>query len=709
MHLAHLLIALTLVVLMEVTNAYWLQKGVDLDGEAIGDQSGYSVALSEDGLSLAIGSPYGDSSGNDRGIARVYQWSGTAWSQVGSDIVPGQPNDYCGSSVALNGDGTIVAIGAFNGGGGSNTGAVSVYTWTTSWNSLGSQLLGSTAGDKFGWAVALNRAGTLLAVGAPLNSAAGALGSNRGIAKVYQYSSGSWSQYGSTLNGAADNEQFGMSVALNSVGSILAVGAPLASSSRGFVKVYEYSSGWSQRGSTLNGETNGDRSGWSISMNGTGTLVAIGAPYNSGNGGNSSGQVRVHYWNGGSWGLRGTDIDGETANDMFGYSVSLSVDGRSLIAGAPFSDGDDNTDSKRGSVQVYGWSGSGWVQKGNDIYGEIAGDNFGNAVTINRDGSIIAIGAPLNTGPDSSNTSPRGSVRAFDNVGDPTSQPSRQPSGQPTRQPTGQPSRQPTGQPTRQPSYQPTTQPSRQPSGQPTGQPSQQPTGQPTVQPSSQPAMKPSGQPTMQPSGQPTRQPTRQPTSQPVSRPTCQPTQQPTSQPTSQPSMQPTSQPTCQPSLQPSRQPTKQPSSHPSSQPSSQPSRQPSGQPTIQPTLQPTSHPSTQPSAQPSVQPSCQPSSQPSSQPSVQPSTQPSVQPSSQPSSQPTGQPSSQPTCQPSAQPSMQPSCQPSSQPNSQPSVQPSGQPSGQPTFQPSIQPSSQPIPQPSMQPSGQPSVQPSG
>ncbi len=42
----------------------------------------------------------------------------------------------------------------------------------------------------------------------------------------------------------------------------------------------------------IDGEAANDYSGWSVSLSGYGTIVAIGAPYNDGNGSNS-GRTRV--------------------------------------------------------------------------------------------------------------------------------------------------------------------------------------------------------------------------------------------------------------------------------------------------------------------------------------------------------------------------------------------------------------------------------
>ena len=43
---------------------------------------------------------------------RVYEYSGSSWTQLGADIDGEAAYDYSGYSVSLSSDGTIVAIGA---------------------------------------------------------------------------------------------------------------------------------------------------------------------------------------------------------------------------------------------------------------------------------------------------------------------------------------------------------------------------------------------------------------------------------------------------------------------------------------------------------------------------------------------------------------------------------------------------------------------
>ena len=73
-------------------------------------------------------------------------------------------------------------------------------------------------------------------------------------------------------------------------------------------------------------------------MSSDGTIVAIGAFGNDGNG-PSSGHVRVYQNISGTWTQLGGDIDGEADEDQSGISVSLSSDGTIVAIGADGNDG----------------------------------------------------------------------------------------------------------------------------------------------------------------------------------------------------------------------------------------------------------------------------------------------------------------------------------------------------------------------------------
>ena len=104
-----------------------------------------------------------------------------------------------------------------------------------------------------------------------------------------------------------------------------------------------------QIGDDINGKGAGDYSGYSVSLSDDGTIIAIGAERNSGNG-DKSGHVRVYSFDSTSWVQIGDDIDAEAANDYSGASVSLSNDGTIIAIGAA---GNDENGDNSGHVRVY--------------------------------------------------------------------------------------------------------------------------------------------------------------------------------------------------------------------------------------------------------------------------------------------------------------------------------------------------------------------
>ena len=88
---------------------------------------------------------------------------------------------------------------------------------------------------------------------------------------------------------------------------------------------------------------------------------------------------------------KGSDIDGEASNDYSGGSVSLSSNGSIVAIGAS---GNDGNGSNSGHVRVYEYSSDGtpnWTQKGSDIDGAAAGDGFGSSVSLSADGSKLLL------------------------------------------------------------------------------------------------------------------------------------------------------------------------------------------------------------------------------------------------------------------------------------------------------------------------------
>ena len=175
----------------------------------------------------------------------------------------------------------------------------------------------------------------------------------------------SFTQIGPDINGEAADDHSGYSVSLSSDGSVLAIGAPYNQANgfgSGHTRIYQWdsaSSSWNQRGSDIDGEA-----GWDSKRRKRFSLQRWQRPchrcllqrwqwHNFG--------PYAHLQMGGSsWNQRGSDIDGEAACDKSGNSVSLSSDGSVLAIGAYLNDGNGTSS---GHTRIYAWNqrlGSTW-------------------------------------------------------------------------------------------------------------------------------------------------------------------------------------------------------------------------------------------------------------------------------------------------------------------------------------------------------------
>lgn len=177
------------------------------------------LAINYDGTKVAFSSA--------GAYTRVFQWTGSSWAQIGGDFVsPSSFSEMSGRPVAFSSNGSRIAIGYSTDTDSTLTqcGVVRVYDWTGSaWVQAGSDLAGSAPYELFGSSLSLSSDGTRLAVGA-IGDDSSATNSGRSV--VYQYSAGEWFQIGTDIDGpASTNAYAGSSAFLSSDGNYLGVGA----------------------------------------------------------------------------------------------------------------------------------------------------------------------------------------------------------------------------------------------------------------------------------------------------------------------------------------------------------------------------------------------------------------------------------------------------------------------------------------------------
>ncbi|MCL7752542.1 T9SS type A sorting domain-containing protein [Polaribacter sp. Z022] len=368
----------------------YTQIGDDINGEAAGDNSGFSISLSSDGSIVAIGAPGNDGNGSSSGHVRIYKNINNVWTQVGSDIDGEAAGDNSGFSISLSSDGSIVAIGAPNNSSiGSLAGHVKIYKYKSGvWTQIGNNIEGNLPLSKAGQSVSLSSDGSIVAIGAPFNSQQGSFS---GYVKVYKIESGVWTQHGSSLHGI-ENDQFGWFINLSSDGSTIAI----CSNTQNYVKVYKKESNglWIQKGETINANNIQNQGGFSISLSlsSDGNILLLGEPKNN----NSKGDVNIYRFESGVWNKKGSTISGSSESDNLGFSVSLSENGNNFITSSI------NFNTDKSYVKIYNlndipsYNYYPFNQIGASLNGDKTFDNFGTRVSLSENGKTLAISAVLN-------------------------------------------------------------------------------------------------------------------------------------------------------------------------------------------------------------------------------------------------------------------------------------------------------------------------
>ena len=308
---------------------------------------GYAAAMSADGYTFVIGAPYESSAAT--GINGDANYS----DETADDA------DYAVNYAA-------------------SSGAVYVFRYFAgSWRqSAYIKAANAEAGDQFGYNVALSADGTSLAVSANSEDSDGSAADNNEAARsgavyVFTLADDNWQQtaYLKASNAGA-NDYFGNALSINDNGDVIAVGAT--------------------------GEDSAATGIYSDVPEETATVSGSGAVYLF--------TLADNAWSQSTY-IKASNNDGSKTNDQFGYSVALDAAGEHLIVGAPFEDsnaqginGDasDNSASKTGAAYFYrveqsDWAETAYIKAANSDADYTA--NFGHAVAINDDGSVLAVSA----------------------------------------------------------------------------------------------------------------------------------------------------------------------------------------------------------------------------------------------------------------------------------------------------------------------------
>lgn len=314
--------------------AWSLQQTLTASDGIAGERFGQAVALAGD--TIIIGASSSDLIENERqGAAYVFTRTGDTWTEqqklTASD---GNPRDFFGSAVALDGDTLVVGAPSTDVGGAMQPGAAYVFTRSNGVWSQQQKLVPGVGNprDFFGAAVAVD--GDTIVVGSTGSDVNGA--EDQGAAYVFTRTGPAWTQQQQLLAGDGKaGDRFGVDVAVQGDTGVIgatggtAIGDPIAGAAYVFTRS---GATWSEQQRLAAPESElRDFFGRGLALQGD--LLAIGA-YGTDAGENTlQGAVHLFARQAGAWHHQ-QRITTDDGNAGTGFGIDLDLAGDTLLAGA---------------------------------------------------------------------------------------------------------------------------------------------------------------------------------------------------------------------------------------------------------------------------------------------------------------------------------------------------------------------------------------
>ena len=320
------------------SNGNWTQQAkIEASDKASGDNFGLGVAISGDGNAVIVGAPRedpGDPAVTNAGSAYIFTHANGNWTQQAK--INGSGNVYIGSfgaRVAISGDGNTAIVGA------PVKGSAYIFTRDSNGNWTQKEQF-QESGVNFGDSVAISGDGNTAIVGAPREDVNGDV--DAGSAYIFTHANGNWTQQ-AKINGSGSQYlgSFGSSVAISSDGNTAIVGAYKEwtdiANYGGSSYIFTRSNGnWTEQAKIYpSDQQRHDYYGRSVSISSDGNTAIAGAWAEDAGGTSNTGSAYIFTRSNGNWTEQvNIDASDKERDAQFGYSVSISGDGNTAIAGA---------------------------------------------------------------------------------------------------------------------------------------------------------------------------------------------------------------------------------------------------------------------------------------------------------------------------------------------------------------------------------------
>lgn len=359
------------------------------------DQFGYSIAISGDGLYIAVGAYTDDTFSTNAGAVYIFFKSGGSWTQqakfYGNSV--GSNSYFSAYGISLTQDGSRLVASQQNGSYGAGSGRTYVFARTgSSWTQEAILERPNGGGSDYGVACAISGDGLTVAIGAH------GWNSYTGLFSIFTRSGTAWSYRNSFVaSDPSTSSLFGYSISLNYNGMYVIVGAYGVLNNTGAAYIfYGNLNAYTQQAKLIASDgVFSDYFGYAVAIDYNANRVIIGSYIADPSNVSNAGKAYVFSRSGTTWTQEAIlSASNKTTNSYFGYSVDISDNGDVVVVGAYAADPGGITDA--GSAYVFSRIGTTWSEQTIlSASDKASSDTFGRSVGISGDKVSICVGANL--------------------------------------------------------------------------------------------------------------------------------------------------------------------------------------------------------------------------------------------------------------------------------------------------------------------------
>jgi hypothetical protein len=315
-------------------------------------------------------------------IAIMFPVSISAQSQKGTMLTGNTQNEQFGRNVKISTDGTVLAVGApLNSEHGDQDGRIAVYKFDgNNWQMMGNEIWPGATDFRYGEIMELSGNGEKLVAASPF-----------GGISFYTFDGRDWVRSSQVIHLENKNDQVN-SISITPNAQKIAVAFDCEKHRTACIKIFNFEGEqWTQDGPDLIPCPNEKIYTLALSLSPDGQLLVVGNYSKDTKLLKNAGEVVFYTKEGNQWERNNKTFLGEALSANLGSGVAASKNGGIVIAA---SNSIDLLDRNTGFVETYEMDTNGWTKKNKTLKPDKQNSYFGHSISLSADGTVMALSMP---------------------------------------------------------------------------------------------------------------------------------------------------------------------------------------------------------------------------------------------------------------------------------------------------------------------------